>query len=464
MQPKRPMLRPLAFVRRSILPAFLLITTLPAASQTLDDALAQAYSTNPTLNAQRAGQRATDELVPTAVSGYRPTLAATASAGVGHSRYVDGGTPYTGGILPTVLTLTATQTLFDGFVTYNNTRNADVQVKGQREVLRNTEETVLLQAVTAYMDVLQDEALLQFQQQNQSALAEQLQATDNRFRVGEVNRTDLAQAEASVTDAAYKVANAEANLNAARATFHQVIGVTPGKLGVPRPITRLMPPTVDAAVATGLARHPAVLASRYAVEAATFQIKMAEGALAPTLSAQTQVLNETDPNAETQQVQKGTGTLSLNMPLFQGGAEYATIRKAKETLTQVRHEEQQNEDSVRAGVRTYWSSMIAAQEQIRSAQTAVTASTLALQGVQEEWRVGQRTTTDVLNAQTNLTTARSSLATAQRNSVVSAYSLLSAIGHLDAGTLNLKVRRYDPSIHLDQVRDAWAGTRTPDGR
>ncbi|OYX69609.1 MAG: channel protein TolC [Rhizobiales bacterium 32-66-11] len=436
-----------------------------ASAQTLEAALAAAYINNPTLNSQRAGTRAIDENVPQALSGYRPNITAGVSAGSEYARSKSAGLSTTGTLVPRSANLTVTQTIFNGFLTANTTRNAESQVKGQRELLRNTEQSVLLNGVTAFMDVIQGIALLELQQQNLAALNQELRATRDRFNVGEVTRTDVAQAEARVASAQYQVAQAIANLSSYRAVYHQVIGVEPGKLVPPSTaVERRLPAKLDGVIGAGLARNPAILASQFAVDAANFKVRMAEGGLAPNLNVQGQVLQSYDQSQAVDSAFGAAVTLNLSVPIYQGGSEYSAIRQAKEYLSQARIEVDVNRDAVRTQGVQYWGALEAAKAQIEAAQSQVAANTLALEGVREEWRVGQRTTTDVLNAQTDLTNSKSALVIAQRDRVVAAYSLVSVIGKLDAVSMGLKVPVYDPKVHYQQVRDSWFGLRTPDGK
>ncbi|WP_238122575.1 MULTISPECIES: TolC family outer membrane protein [unclassified Xanthobacter] len=442
-----------------------IVTASGAGAQPLDSALASAYVNNPTLNAQRAGTRAVDESVPQALSGYRPTLFGSAAVGPAGVRQQATGSPQQNGTLwSRTFALTATQTIFNGFITANSTRSAESQVRGSRETLRNTEQAVLLNGVTAYMDVIQAIALLDLQHQNLAALEQELRATRDRFNVGEVTRTDVAQAEARVADAQYQVSQAVANLSSARGVYRQVIGVEPGKLTTPRSIEWMLPNNLGKVVSAGLSTHPAVKASEFAVDAATFQVKVAEGALMPNLNVQGQLSQANDTSLSVQSLGSAAVTLNLSVPIYQGGVEYANIRQAKELLSQARIEVDVNRDAIRSQAVQYWGALEATKVQIQAAQASVAANTLALEGVREEWRVGQRTTTDVLNAQRDLTNSRSALVIAQRDRVVAAYSLVSTIGKLDAQSLKLKVNVYNPAVHYHQVRDSWAGVRTPDGQ
>lgn len=445
----------------------------PAKAQTLDQALVAAYRNNPTLNSQRAATRATDEYVPIALSGYRPQVMGSAYVGMQWAETrIDSnvaalqgtGTLSNRKTNPSGFGVTISQTIYDGLRTANSVRSAESQVKGQRELLRNTEQLVLLDAATAYMNVLQNTALVDLQKQNLEALQEELRAARDRFSVGEITRTDVAQAEASVATAQSDLALANSNLNTANAVFFQVIGLRPTKLSPGRPIDRLLPKNLNTAVEFGLTRHPAVKAAEFAVDAGFSNVKVAEAALSPTLTLNGTASSDYNSSANTERQTAASATLNLTVPIYQGGAEYATIRQSKETLGQLRIEVDVNREQVRANVVQYWGALEAAKAAIESAQASVAANEIALRGVREEWRVGQRTTLDVLNAQTALFDARASLVIAQRDRVVASYAVLSASGELGATRLGLKVPIYNPQVHYNQVRDAWIGVRTPGGQ
>ncbi|MBS7540346.1 TolC family outer membrane protein [Ancylobacter lacus] len=452
--------------------ALFLGTAFPAAAQTLDQALAAAYMKNPNLNSQRAATRATDEYVPIALSGYRPQVFGSAYAGqqwtesrISVSNTIASGTVTNrSNLSPTGYGITIAQTIYDGLKTASSVRSAEAQVKGQRELLRNTEQTVLLDAATAYMNVLQNSALLELSKQNLQAFQEELRATNDRFAVGEVTRTDVAQAQASVASAESQLAEAEANLNTARATFYQVIGLQPVKLSPGKPIDNLLPRTQDLAISQGLSTHPAVKAAEFSVDAALQNVKVAEAALSPTLTLNGSAGQDYNNSSSVELSTSASIGLNLSVPIYQGGGEFASIRQSKELLGQQRIEVDVNRAQVRANVVQYWGALVAAKSAIQSAQASVAANEIALKGVREEWRVGQRTTLDVLQQTTDLFNARANLVVAQRDRVVASFALLSASGNLNSKSLGLKVNTYNPVVHYDQVRDAWFGVRTPDGQ
>src|SRR4029077_789034 len=399
---------------------------LPAHADTLDGALVLAYQNNPTLNAQRASVRATDEGVPQALSGYRPRVTFNGTVG---SQYTDSttrsqtlglGNTYTqlsGNMTPSSLGVTATQTLYNGFQTANRTRQAESQVQAARETLRVAEQTLLLAAVTAYMNLLRDTAILDLQRRNVEVLQEQLRQTRDRFNVGEVTRTDVAQSESRLAAGRSQVLSAEATYKASVATYRQVIGVEPGKLAAGSPVDRFSPSTLTAAVGVGTATHPAVTNAQYNVDAALLQVKVAEGALYPTLALQGNVQQSYETSLLGLRTFNAAVIGQLTVPIYQGGAEYSLVRQAKETLGQRRLDLDTARDQVRQNVVQSWGQLDAAKANIEATQAQVQASEIALNGVREEARVGQRTTLDVLNAQQELVNARVALVSAQRDRV-----------------------------------------------
>jgi len=442
-------------------------------ADTLEGALIQAYQNNPSLNAQRSALRALDENVPIALSGYRPRVTATATVGaLGQqetSKQVStlGVGTYSGGwdnLVPHSFGVTATQTLYNGAQTANRTRQAESQVSAGRETLRLTEQTVLLNAATAYMNLLRDLAILDLQRRNVEVLQEQLRQTRDRFNVGEVTKTDVAQAESRVAAGRSSLLAAESNVVTSRATYRQVIGADPGKLTPGTPVDRLSPTTLQAAVERGRVENPNVTAAALGVDVAALQVRINEGALYPTISVSGGVNYQAEQQPQIVKVLAFQALGTVSVPLYQGGSEYATVRQSKETLGQRRMDLDTQRDSAQQSVVQSWGQLEAAKAQIIATQAQVNAAETALNGVREEARVGQRTTLDVLNAQQELVNARVSLVTAQRDRVVASYTLLAATGRLSVGVLGLKTDIYNPQVHYQQVRDTWFGVRTPDGR
>ena len=440
----------------------------PAAADTLEGALVEAYQNNPQLNAQRAIVRATDEGVPQALSGYRPRVSATASVGTQYQETVSKSTAgygrTAGTTTPHSVGLTATQTLFNGFQTGNRTRQAEAQVSAARATLAVIEQNVLLNAATAYMNLLRDAAILDLQRRNVEVLQEQLRQTRDRFNVGEVTKTDVAQSESRLAAGRSQVLTAESNYTTSRAVYRQTIGKEPGKLASASPVDRFSPRTLKQAIAIGRGDHPNVAAAMFGIDVALLQVKINEGALLPTVTAQLGVQQAWESSPSVLQQFNASLLGQVSVPIYQGGGEYALIRQSKETLGQKRLDLETTRDQVQASVTQTWGQLEAAKAQIQATQAQVNAAEIALNGVREEARVGQRTTLDVLNAQQELVNARVALVSAQRDRVVASYAVLSAVGGLYAQTLKLKVPVYDPIVHYEQIRDSWAGARTPDGR
>ncbi len=444
----------------------------PALADTIEAALVRAYQNNPQLNAQRAQVRSTDENVPQALSGYRPKIAVTASAGAQYQNFTStqGGSPtdlvkqnFNGVDAPRAVGITATQTLFNGYQTANKTRAAESQVSGSREALRVLEESVLLSAATIYMDYLRDAAIVEVQRSNTRVLEQTLKQTQDRFNVGEVTRTDVAQSEAQLAAGRTQQLAAEAQLTTTRSNFRRIIGNEPQALAPGSPVDRFLPPTLAGAVEDSLTGNPNVTAAMYGIDVNFLQVKIAEGALLPTVTAQIAVQQAYEQQLTTYQTLGASAIVQASIPVYQGGAEYSLIRQSKENLSQQRLVLEQTRDQARANTVTAWGQLEAGKAQVSSAQAQVTASEIALNGVREEAKAGQRTTLDVLNAQQALVNARVALVTAQHDRVVASYSVLSTIGHLSPQVLKLNTTVYDPSVHYQQVRDSWFGLRTPDG-
>jgi outer membrane protein len=452
-----------------------------AGAETMSSALSRAYMGNPDLNQQRASVRATDENLPRALSGFRPTVTATGNAGVqfeetradvttssSSSGSGGGNTVHTHNralSFPRGVGVSVQENFYNGERTRNSAKQAESQIDAARETMRLTEQNTLQNGATAYMNVLRDTAILNLRKNNITVLEEQLRQTRDRFEVGEVTRTDVAQAQSSLAQARSDFYTAQANLQNSIANYRQIIGVEPRRLEPAQTIERLLPKTLTAAITLGLVEHPGIVAAFHQVDIAALNVKIQEGALLPTLNAVGSVTQNYDVQGTPRtQVFTASGQLQLNVPLYQGGIEYANIRQAKEQLGQARLNADLQRDTVRATIVSSWGLLETARATIYSSQSAVTAAEIALAGTREEARVGQRTTLDVLNAQQVLLNARVSLVSAQRDRVVASYAVYAAIGKLNADNLALDVILYDPTIHFDQVKGKWWGTQTPDWR
>lgn len=435
--------------------------SLPVSAETLESALARAYTASPIINSQRAFLRGTDEGVNIALSGFRPRVSATASAAqVWTQTRVPGLPTTTETTNPVSVGVQLNQTIYDGGRTISAVRGAESNVFAGRENLEAQVQSVLFEAARAYMDVLRDTAILNLQRSNIDVLGEQLRQTRDRFDVGEVTRTDVAQAEAREAAARAQVNVAEGNLRASIAIYRQVVGTEPRQLAPGRVPQRLVPGSVEQAIQIALSENPAIAAAMHALDVAQAEVRVAEGALLPTVGLQAGLSHTATGGRSTTDARV---TAQLNVPIYQAGEEFARIRQLKHIAAQRRFQIDIERERVRAAVIASWGQFDAATAQIAAAQAQVSAAETALAGVREEARVGQRTTLDVLNAQQELLVARVNLITAQRDRVVAGFSVIQAMGRLTPTRLALATQLYDPSVHFDQVRGLWFGTQTPTG-
>ncbi|MDI6025833.1 TolC family outer membrane protein [Corticibacterium sp. UT-5YL-CI-8] len=460
----------MSVVRKAIFAAIFLSSVaaapLSANAETISGALAKAYQNNSQLNSARAGVRVTDESVAIAKSGWRPTIAGSASVDYTDTSSTNASTQLTTGAFGVQIQ----QSLFDGFQTKNNVAAAESRVRASNQSLRNTEQNILFNAASAYMDVIRDRQIATLTEQNLQFLTEQVRAARSRFEVGEGTRTDVAQADASRSAAVANVAAARAQALTSAATYRQIVGEDPGKLNGAAPLAKLLPRSLDGAIAMAAQQHPAILATQDLVDAASFVVKSSEGALLPQLSASAGVSRNyrntqgSGSGANDGYATSATIGATLSIPIYSGGRTSATIRQNKESLGQARIEVDVSRDSVRQAISSAWTQYSAAQETVVANRELVGAARLALNGVIEERNVGQRTTLDVLNAQADVISAQIDLADAERTVVVASYAILSAIGELSVERLGLQVAKYEPKEHYNAVKDKWIGLRTPDGR
>jgi outer membrane protein len=439
----------------------------PSAAETLPEALVKAYQTNPQLNAERARQRGTDENVPQALAGYRPQIIASLSAGLQAVRnLLPDNTVSSATLRPWTIGVTVSQILYNGNKTANSVRVAEFQVKSGREALRNVGQGVLLDAVTAYTNVLANQAMVESQRANVAVLREIQATTKRRLDAGDVTPTDTAQAEARVSRGLADLNAAEVALAISKETYAQVIGEPPAQLMPASTVDGLSPNGLAAAKEAARHEHPAVLGAAYDVDVAQTTIKVAESSLLPTVSVQASASKavQTDQTLTTTVTDQASVLGQLNVPIYDGGTAASQTRQAKELTTQSRLVLEQVRNQARTAVASAWVSNEGTKVALTAAEAEVRAANIALQGVRREAVGGQRTTIDVLNAQQDLTMARTRLILSQRDRIIASYTLLSAIGRLDVNVLKLETPDYLPEVHYHQVRDAWHGVRTPSGQ
>ncbi|HEV7317515.1 MAG TPA: TolC family outer membrane protein [Ensifer sp.] len=438
----------------------LLLAPQVALAETIFGAMAKAYANNPDLNAARAGLRATDESVPIAKSGFRPQVAAFAS---GTLSTIDREKTLSEDLHQGQVGITVNQMVFDGFQTLNNVRAAESNVFATRESLRANEISILLSAATIYSNIARDQQLVSIRKQNIAFLQEQVNAAKARLDVGEGTRTDVSLAEASLANAQSQLIVAVAQLKQSEATYVQIVGDVPRGIKQASPASKSLPRTLDQAVATGLRESPIILSAQYSVDSAGYQVKSAEGTMLPGVTLQGQV-GRTTGNASQFDSNASSITARLEVPIYQGGAEYGQIRQAKERLGQQRILVDSARASVQQTIVSAYAQLEAAIARISANKAQISAAKLALDGVIEERKVGQRTTLDVLDSQQDVLQAQELLALAQRDAVVASYSLLAASARLTVKDQGLQVAEYRSEEHYEAVKDKWIGLRTVDGR
>jgi len=435
----------------------------PGVPRTLAEALAATYSNQPALQAERAKLRATDEGVPTALAGWRPTvvLGGTAGYGNGVSRSFN---PLLGGFEKAVTErdiattqATLTQPLYTGGHVQANVNHAKDLVFAERATLLAQEQTSFTNAVNAYVGVIENQELLALNINNEQVLAKQLEATNDRFRVGEITRTDVAQAEAALAGAKAQRETAEGNLQTARATYLQIIGYeAPSNLVEPQPLVLPVRTERDAA-GLASANNPNVVAAEFNDSAAKDSVDVAFSQLLPQVSFQAQTFDQENAGGRSSELNGYQATVQVSVPLYQGGAEYSAVRQAKQTeQQQARLVADAKRTAVQQAVNA-WDTLVAATAAAASTRSQIRANEVALEGVEREAIVGSRTTLDVLNAQQALLNSRVTLVQNLAQLVTASYQVAAAIGRLTARDLHLPVPLYDDTAYYQAVKNKWIG-------
>ncbi|HWO87492.1 MAG TPA: TolC family outer membrane protein [Stellaceae bacterium] len=451
------------------------LTAVSTQAQTLTDALAEAYNTNPQLLAQRALLRATDEQVPQALSFWRPQVTFTGQVGLNTSSLqTPPVSPSLNGLgqivsssdrrhiitRPDLVQFQAIEPVYRGGRTVAQTRQAINTVESTRAQTLAVETSVFQAVAMAYLDVVRDQALVEVDRNNVEVLRKQLEATQDRFRVGEVTRTDVAQAEAALAQAQGTLVTQQGTLEISRAEYVRAVGHPPGRLMLPRE-RPVLPATREEALSLATNNNFSVISAKFAELAARDNIDVVRGQLLPQIS----VVGILDRSYDQSATFKGALlnsaqiTAQLTMPLYEGGAIYSQTRQAQQTVGQRRS---QVDDARRAAVQTaaqFWSTLQAARASISSFAAAVRAAQIALEGTQQEALVGTRTVLDVLIQNQTLLQTQSQLVTAQHDAALAEFNLASAVGRLIAPELNLPVRLYDMEQHYREVKDKWIGFR-----
>jgi outer membrane protein len=451
------------------------VLALPHAAQaarptTLTQALAEAYENNATLQEQRASLRATDETVPTALSGWRPTVTISETAGqvTGNETELETGLNPADVLATSKVTTaenrteslaqaTLTQPIYSGGRVIDSTREAKNSVYAARAQLLATEQTVFLNVVTAYVTVITDRQVLALDQSNQEVLEQQLLDTNDQFKVGEITLTSVAQAQAALAQAKAQVEIADGNLEIARENFRELVGDYPGKLTPPQPLVLPVNSKVSAANAA-IANNPFVIAAEFTDAANKDAVDVAFSSLLPQLSLQVAGYNEQNPLLPHSEIIGGEVLGELSVPIYQGGAEYSAIRMA-------RAKRQQSFAAILDAQRTAyqqatqsWIGLVSSRAAIVSTNAEIRANAIALDGTEREQLVGTRTTLDVLNAQELLLNSQVQQVENIATLVDNSYTVASAIGRLTATDLDLPVKLYDDQKYYDAVKYAGFGT------
>ena len=442
---------------------------VPATAESLQEALANAYRSNPNLEAARRGLGATNEAVPQAKSGWRPSVTVRGQAGrqrtdsepSGTRRLTGesfGGVEYT---TPLRTSLEVTQPLYRGGSTVAGIDRAEFEVKAERARLASTEQDILFRAAQAYMDVWRDQAVLRLNENNVEVLRRQLQATEDRFEVGEVTRTDVAQAESRLARAIADRTDAQGQLNASRATYKEVIGRMPENVEQP-PVPDGLPANLRSAISQAREANPQARAAEFTYRARREETREVAGQLLPRAD----LVGELAYTEEQQGA--GTSTKSaeiraeVTIPLYQQGQVYSQVREVKQRANQARLNLRGARNTAEENAVSSWENLQAARAQIESLEEQVRAAEIALEGVRQENQVGARTVLDVLDAEQELLNAQVSLVRAQRNEIVAAYSVLQAVGKLNARAIGLDVEVFEPERNYEAVSGKWFGWGLPE--
>ncbi|MBT5941617.1 MAG: TolC family outer membrane protein [Rhodospirillaceae bacterium] len=430
-----------------------------AHSQTLSDALAAAYMNNPELLAARAALRSEDEAVPQALANWRPNVSLSSGIDRTHTHLNTRTANRDQMRSPRDASVSVSQSLFRGLRTIAGVNKAELDVKSARATLLAKEQDVLLSATTAYMAVVRDQAVLDLNIKNEQVLQRQLEATQDRFRVGEITRTDVSQAEARVAGAAADRIQSEGNLNNSRANYLNVIGEVPGKLLAPTTLGTL-PAGLDAATKAAMADHPDVVGLSYDEKAARENIKSVRGELLPTLSLAGSFARAWESSTNDSQLTTGKVGVDLTVPLYQKGSVYSRLRAAKQNAGESLLKLEDARRDARETAAKSWETLETAKARIKSFTAQIKAAEIALEGVQREAAVGSRTVLDVLDAEQELLDAKVNLVSANRDQVVASFQLQEAVGRLTAKNLGLQVKIYDPTTHYKEIRSKWFGSNS----
>ena len=433
-------------------------------AQSIEDALAKAYINNPTLLSARAGLRSTDEGVPQALANWRPTVEITSSVGAQVQRGNTSQDNRSQSRRPKDVGVSITQPLFRGGRTLAATSGAENDIRAARANMLNSEQTILLQAATAFLNVYRDEAVLGLNRNNEEVLQRQLEATRDRFEVGEITRTDVHQAEARLARSVADRIQSEGDLETSRANYLNIVG-EPADNKAPLPVQEPggLPVDGEEAVRVAVVNNPGVISAEFTRRASMDNVDEVWGELLPELNLNASSTRELETVSETSARTTHEITLDLTIPIYQQGDVYSRLREARQSAAESTLEiDVERRDAAEQATQAY-ESLLTARAQVQAFESQIEANVVALEGVQREAAVGSRTVLDILDAEQELLNARVSHVRSQRDQFVALYELLSALGRLTAKDLGLTVDLYDPREHYDEVRDKWFGGKSTGG-
>jgi outer membrane protein/adhesin transport system outer membrane protein len=463
---------------------------LPAAAQSIEDTMASAYTQSTQLGSARATQRATDELVPQALSNWRPTVTVTGAIERDHTSYnpsssVPKITDKSGNLIPEPGTtgwntsktaeVQLVQNVYRGGRTEAQTNQATHQVKAGQSQLTSTEQSVLLAAAQAFLDVVRDQSNVELNANNVSVLKRELDATEDRFRVGEVTRTDVALSQSSYQQARAQYTTAVGNLATDRANFQRVVGQAPGKLV--QPVFKYdLPSTLEDAIAEAETSNPAVIAAEYTERASRDAVDLAQGARLPTVQivgtferayqgsnssaniSAAEQLGQTGFGSRVNSIDTGSVAAQVTIPLYTGGQASSLVRQAKHTANANLIAVEDAKRVARQTAISAWQQLTASKANIEALTAQVEAAQVGAEGTRQQALVGTATILDSLTSEQNLLQAEVNLASAQHDALVNSFTLLSAVGRMTAREMGLAVKIYDPQVNQDRVGDKWFGT------
>lgn len=419
------------------------------------EALAKTYNSNPTLQAARASLRATDENVALAKTGYRPQISLNGGYRDGENK-VKKGLGADGDYDSLSGSLNASQPLFNGFSTVNSVKSADRAVKAAQSNLANVEQNIFVAASTAYLDVLQNRAIVDLQKNNEELLKKKLDETMERFKVGEVTRTDVSQAKARHSQAISDRIASEGTLQASMATYAEYIGSEPEELSEPEKIKEMVPTSYDAALDEAMRNNYTIKQAQHLYAAKGYEVYSNVGELLPSLSLDGSVgRNKAEQNHNKSTVDNSEWGVNLSVPLYAGGSTNAKIRQSKYQKWQAQEGVLEAKRAVKASMQSAWENMKANESQLKAIADQIDASRVALDGVQKEEALGNRTILDVLDAYQELLNSEVNDVKARRSYYVSAMNLLASMGKMTAKDLHLNVELYDANKYYKETKDKW---------